>query len=604
MLSVRRFMEESLPPVSAPPPAPQTSRVLLRRLMREHVRPYWPRFALAILMMALVAASTAALAELIRPVLDDVFTNKDRSLLWQIGGLIMLTFLVKGLAGYGESVVMNTTGQRIISDIQQRLFGHVVHADLAFFQSQATGTLVSRFTHDVGLMRNLVSSTLTGLGKDVLGVIFLVAVMVRQDWVLTLVAFVAFPTAIIPIARLGKRMRRVSANTQVEMGQFTTLLEQVFMGARHVKSYAMEEYETGRAKTLIDRLQRLIAKASRVRAISSPVMETLGGVAIVGVILYGGTQVIDGSRTTGTFFSFITALLLAYEPIKRLANLNVSMQEGLAAADRVFTLIDTPPTIADAPDTPALAVTRGDVRFEGARFHYTDPAAPQLAGLDLVIPAGQKVALVGPSGAGKSTILNLIPRFYDVAAGRILIDGQNVQSVTLASLRRAIGLVSQEVSLFDDSVRANIAYGRPEASEAEIMQAARDAAAHDFITELPQGYDTVVGEFGVKLSGGQRQRLSIARAMLKNAPILLLDEATSALDTESERLVQAALDRLMQGRTVLVIAHRLSTVVDADLIYVLERGQVVERGSHSELLAKTGLYARLHALQFAEPVAL
>ncbi|WP_332308070.1 ABC transporter ATP-binding protein [Elstera litoralis] len=279
------------------------------------------------------------------------------------------------------------------------------------------------------------------------------------------------------------------------------------------------------------------------------------------------------------------------------------MQEGLAAADRVFTLIDTPPAIADAPGAPALAVTRGEVRFEGVRFHYADPEAPQLDGLNLVIPAGQKVALVGPSGAGKSTILNLIPRFYDVTAGRIQIDGQNVQSVTLASLRRSVGLVSQEVSLFDDSVRANIAYGRPEASEAEIIQAARDAAAHEFITELPQGYDTVVGEFGVKLSGGQRQRLSIARAMLKNAPILLLDEATSALDTESERLVQAALDRLMQGRTVLVIAHRLSTVVDADLIYVLERGKVVERGSHAELLARTGLYARLHALQFAEPVA-
>jgi subfamily B ATP-binding cassette protein MsbA len=603
MLSVRRFMEESLPPVSATRPPPQTSRALLLRLMREHVRPYLPRFALAVLMMMLVAGTTAALAKLIQPVLDDVFTNKDRSLLWEIGGLILFTFLVKGLASYGESVVMNTTGQRIISDIQQRLFAHVVHADLAFFHGHPTGTLVSRFTNDVGLMRNLVSSTLTGLGKDVLGVIFLVAVMVQQDWVLTLVAFVGFPTAILPIARLGKRMRKVSANTQVEMGQFTTLLEQVFMGARHVKSYAMEGYETGRAATLINRLHRLIAKASRVRAISSPVMETLGGVAIVAVIVYGGSQVIDGTRTTGTFFSFITALLLAYEPIKRLANLNVSMQEGLAAADRVFTLIDTPPAIADAPGAPALAVARGEVRFEGVRFHYADPEAPQLDGLDLVIPAGQKVALVGPSGAGKSTILNLIPRFYDVTAGRILIDGQAVQSVTLGSLRRSIGLVSQEVSLFDDSVRANIAYGRPEASEAEIIQAARDAAAHEFITELPQGYDTVVGEFGVKLSGGQRQRLSIARAMLKNAPILLLDEATSALDTESERLVQAALDRLMQGRTVLVIAHRLSTVVDADLIYVLERGKVVERGSHAELLARTGLYARLHALQFAEPVA-
>jgi subfamily B ATP-binding cassette protein MsbA len=582
-----------------PIPLDHSTLSLVRRLVAEHVRPYAGRLAMALLMMALVAGCTALLAKLIEPVLDQVFTNRDKSMLVEVALAILATFMVKGFATYSQSVTMNYVGQRIVADLQIRLFEHVLRADLAFFNNSSTGALVSHFTNDANLLRGAVSNTLTGIGKDVLTLVFLIAVMFYQDWLLALVAFGAFPTAILPILKLGKRMRRVSANTQAELGQFTTLLDQVFQGARHVKAYSMEAYETGRARTIIERLFRLVHKAGKVRSASHPIMETLGGVAIVAVIVYGGAQVIDGSRTTGTFFSFITALLLAYEPVKRLANLNSSLQEGLAAAQRVFDALDVEPMIKDAPGATPLAVSRGEVRFEGVSFGYRADI-PALRGLDLVVPAGRTAALVGPSGAGKSTILNLIPRFYDVDAGRVTIDGSDLRQATLASLRGSIGLVSQEVSLFDDTVRANIAYGRQGASDAEIVAAATAAAAHDFIMALPQGYDTLVGEFGVRVSGGQRQRLAIARAMLKDAPILLLDEATSALDTESERQVQAALKQLMQGRTTLVIAHRLSTVVDADVIYVIEAGRVAEQGTHAELLARGGSYARLYSLQFAE----
>ncbi|MEI9983331.1 MAG: ABC transporter ATP-binding protein [Aliidongia sp.] len=394
-------------------------------------------------------------------------------------------------------------------------------------------------------------------------------------------------------------MRKVSLGFQEEMGRFHTLLSQVFQGARHVKAYGMEAHETARAVEVTERVYRLVERVSRIRSASSPLMESLGGMAIAAIILYGGYQVMNGARTAGDFFSFVAALLLAYAPFKSLAGLQVNLQEGLAAAERIFEVMDIEPAIQDRPGAKPLAVSTGTIRFDAVHFHYGEHA-PALNGVDLVIPGGRKVALVGPSGAGKSTILNLIPRFYDVESGSVSIDGTDVRAATLASLRGAIGLVSQEISLFDDSVRANIAYGRPGATEAEIVAAANAAAAHDFILELPQGYDTLVGEHGVRLSGGQRQRLSIARAILKNAPILLLDEATSALDTESERLVQDALRRLAANRTSIVIAHRLSTIVDADLIYVIDQGRVAETGTHDELLARRGLYARLWDMQFSE----
>jgi subfamily B ATP-binding cassette protein MsbA len=422
--------------------------------------------------------------------------------------------------------------------------------------------------------------------------------MFYQDWVLALIAFVAFPLAIRPIVAIGRRMRRISVNTQVEMGQVTTLLNQTFQGARHVKAYGMEAYEEHRAATLFERVYQIVDRATRARARAGPMMEALGGAAIALVIFYGGHQVITGARTPGAFFSFISALLLAYQPVKSLASLNVSLQEGLAAAQRVFEILDIQPAIRDRPDAKPLRVAGGEVQFDNVRFGY-HPGAVALDGISLTVPAGSTVALVGPSGAGKSTLLNLLPRFYDLDAGRIVIDGQPIDAVTLASLRGAIALVSQEVSLFDDTVRANIAYGRFGASEAEIEAAASAAAADGFIRELPQGYDTLVGEHGVRLSGGQRQRIAIARAMLKDAPILLLDEATSALDNEAERQVQTALRSLMRGRTTLVIAHRLSTIIDADLICVMDRGRIVETGRHAQLLARRGLYARLYETQFA-----
>ena len=575
------------------------SFALVMRLVRTFMRPHTKRLALAALLMGVAAASTAARAWLMQPVLDRIFVARDGSLLWLLAGGALALAVVKGLCDYSCAVSMTKVGQRIIADVQKALFAGLMRADLAYFHAHPSGTLISRFTSDAGLLRGAAADVLAGIGKDALTVAFLVALMFYQDWVLALATFFVFPLAIHPIVGIGRRIRRVTANTQTEIGQLTTLLSQTFQGARHVKAYCMEAYEERRAAGLFDRLFSLVVRASRTRSRASPMMETLGGAAIAVVILYGGHKVISGASTPGALFSFITALLLAYQPLKSLANLNASLQTGLAAAERVFEVLDTEPAIHDMPGARPLRVAGGEIRFEGVRFSYV-PGAVALDGVSLTVPAGRTVALVGPSGAGKSTILNLIPRFFDVEEGGITIDGQDVRSVTLASLRSAIALVSQEVSLFDDTVRANIAYGRFDASPAEIEAAARAAAADEFIRELPQGYETFVGEHGVRLSGGQRQRIAIARAMLKDAPILLLDEATSALDSELERQVQAALRALMHGRTTLVIAHRLSTVQGADLICVIDRGHVAEVGRHAELLARDGLYARLHAMQFAE----
>ncbi|MDA1309443.1 MAG: lipid A export permease/ATP-binding protein MsbA [Proteobacteria bacterium] len=574
------------------------TRLLVRRLVGDHIRPHIGLLVVAVTLMAVVAATTAALAFLMETILDDVFTARDRSSLYVAAAVVMGVFVLKGLATYGQNVLVSFVGQRILADLQKRMFAHLLRADLAYFHGQSSGGLISRFINDVEKMRGTVASVLTAIGRDSLTIIFLVGVMFYQDWLLTLASFFAFPTAILPLVNIGKRIRKVSANTQQELGQFTTLLNEVFQGARHVKAYGMEAFERDRAGAVIEQIFTLVFRAARTKAAAYPIMETLGGTAIVVVICYGGWQVIEGTRSTGTFFSFVTALLLAYDPVKKLVNLNAQLQEGLAAAERVFDILDVEPTIIDSPDAKKIDAAKGDVGLENVDFSYADSKLV-LRGVSLSVEAGKTVALVGQSGAGKSTILNLIPRFFDTSAGRVTLDGVDIRDLTIASLRAQIALVSQDVTLFDDTIEANIAYGRAGASPEEIRDAARNAAADTFIEAMPEGYETTVGEHGVKLSGGQRQRIAIARAMLKDAPILLLDEATSSLDTESERVVQNALAKLMRGRTTIVIAHRLSTIQSADMIHVVDAGRIVESGRHQELLARGGIYANLHQLQFS-----
>ncbi|MGH7065513.1 MAG: ABC transporter ATP-binding protein, partial [Stellaceae bacterium] len=478
---------------------------LVWRLVRDFMRPHAARILFAFALMGIAAGSTALRAWLMQPVLDRIFVGRDASLLLAIAGAALGLALAKGVADYGQAVLMTRVGQRVIADVQKALFTRLMRADLAYFHARPTGTLVSRFTNDAAALRSAAANVLGGIGKDALTVVFLLGVMFYQDWLLALVSFFVFPLAIRPIVAIGRRMRRVSANTQAEIGQLTTLLSQTFQGARLVKAYGMEAYEEGRAAGLFERLFGLVERAARTRSRASPMMETLGGAAIAVVILYGGHQVISGARTPGAFFSFITALLLAYQPLKSLANLNASLQEGLAAAQRIFQVLDVEPTIRDLPGARPLSVAGGEIRFDQVRFGYA-PGAVALDGITLTVPAGHRVALVGASGAGKSTILNLIPRFFEVEEGGIAIDGQDIRAVSLASLRAAIALVTQEVTLFDDTVRANIAYGRFGAPAPAIEAAAQAAGADAFIRALPDGYDTQVGEHGVRLSGGQRQR--------------------------------------------------------------------------------------------------
>ena len=570
---------------------------LMGRLWRDGIRGYVGWIVLAVIFMLIAAAATSYTAYLMKPVVDDVFDQKNESRLWIVAFTVLATFLVKCIANYTQAMLMHFVGLRILSDMQNRLFSHLSRMDLAFFHNHATGTLISRFTTDIHQMKVAVSNGLTSLGKDLMSLVGLVYVMFLQDLELALITFFVFPIAVYPIVRIGKRMRKVTANTQQEIGLFLTILNQTFQGIRMIKAYGMERYEADRIADNVETIRILNMKAARIQTMARPIMEFLGGVAVFVVIIYGGLRVIEGATTTGTFFSFITALLMAYDPMKRLAGLNASIQTGLAGADRLYWLLDQEPTIRDKPHARDIERIRGEITFEKVSFSYTSNKSA-LTNISLNVPAGKKVALVGPSGAGKSTILNLIPRFYDVDTGVIRIDGQDVRDVTTTSLFQNIALVSQEITLFDDTVAANIGYGRANATREQIETAAQHAAAHDFIMELPGGYDTVVGEQGVKLSGGQRQRLAIARAMIKDAPILLLDEATSALDTESERNVQTALDTLMEGRTSLIIAHRLSTVTHADIIFVVDNGRIVEQGNHANLMALGGSYKTLYDMQF------
>ncbi|MGO1120279.1 ABC transporter ATP-binding protein [Rhodovibrionaceae bacterium A322] len=577
-----------------------TTRVLMGRLWRSYITRHRSKLVMALFCMAVVGITTGLTANYLQPVIDEIVSGSDWHQLIYLSAVVVGIFFIKGAAAFGQSVLMSFIGFRVIVDVQNDLLKKLVGADLAFYHKESPGSLIARFLNDVNLMRTAASTAIVAMGRDSVMTLALLANMLYMDWQLAALACVVFPTVIYPLIAISRRMRKISRQNQEQTGLLTTFLDEVFQGIRQVKAYSMEGYETQRGSDRFERVFQLNMRAAKVSELQRPLMETVGGIAIALVIVYGGYRIMEGGQTLGSFVSFVASLMLAYEPVKRLARLNATLQQGMAAADRVFQMIDRQDHIVSPPQARKLEISGGSVELKDVSFAYDDEAASALQNVTLSAPAGKTVALVGASGAGKSTVLNLIPRFYDVNSGEVLIDGQSVASLDLESLRGSLSLVSQEILLFDDSIRANIAYGRPDASQAEIEAAAKLAAADGFIAALPEGYDTQVGPRGSKLSGGQRQRISIARALLKDAPILLLDEATSALDTKSERQVQAALNHLMDGRTTLVIAHRLSTVVDADIIYVMENGRVVEEGNHTDLLAKEGAYARLHALQFSD----
>jgi subfamily B ATP-binding cassette protein MsbA len=573
--------------------------VKLTRRLLGYLGPYvWPRFTIAVVCMVLYSSTNGVMPYLVRSVFDDVFLNKQQWALRILPIAIVTVFLFRAAMSFSQSYLMEWIGQRIIADVRSALNAHLLRLSLSFYNRTPTGTLLSRMTNDVALMRSALTEAVASVMKDATSLLVLIVVAFYMDWVLALIAFVAFPLTVLPITRLSRRLRKFTRRGQVTLGNLATLLQETIQGNRVVKAFGMETYEIRRFDAESERLLRLYMKAARIKAFITPMMEVLASFGIAGVVWYGGASVMAGDRTPGAFMAFLTAMLLLYDPFKGLTKTNNVVQQGLAAAERIFEMLDQPSDVVDREDAHALDDFVDCIRFEQVTFHYE--AEPVLHGIDLEIRRGEAVALVGRSGAGKSTVADLIPRFYEVSGGRITIDGRDVRDLTLASLRARIAVVTQFTFLFNDTVRNNIAYGDVGTSMERIEAAARAANAHEFIRELPRGYDTVIGELGVKLSGGQRQRLAIARALLKNAPILILDEATSALDNESERLVQEAIERLMAGRTTLVIAHRLSTIRNADRIAVLERGRIVEEGAHAELLARGGEYRRLYDLQFRD----
>jgi subfamily B ATP-binding cassette protein MsbA len=563
-----------------------------------YLKPYiWPRGVLAIICMLAFSGIESSIPFVAKYVFDQVFTEKHIDALpWAIIGVFVLA-IGRGFLDFAAKYLSDWIGQRIVTDLRNALTHHMQGLDLAFFNRQRAGQIVSRVTSDVSLVRASVTDAVVSMFQDSTRLIGLTAVAVYMDWVLALCAVCLFPIAAIPLRYFSAALRQNSRRQQEAVGRLNALLHENVQGNRVVKAFGQEEYEQKRLEAADERLFQLFLRGSRIRSL--PITEILAGIAVAGIIWYGGTSVIAGTRSQGDFFSFVIALFLLYEPFKRLVKTVYTIQTGLAGADRVFELLDTPSLVVDRPGATPLGSMRQGIAFEDVTFEY-EKGNPVLRNIDLRIPVGRVVALVGMSGGGKSTLADLIPRFYDVTGGRIAIDGRDIRDLTLASLRGHIAVVTQFTFLFNDSIRANIAYGDPTKTDAEIEAAARAANAHDFIVEMPRGYDTGIGDLGVRLSGGQRQRLAIARAILKNAPILILDEATSALDTESEGLVQEALERLMANRTTLVVAHRLSTVRRADLIVVLVRGEIVESGTHEELLATGSEYRKLYELQFRD----
>jgi len=584
------------PDFTSPLHISMTNKEILIRLY-SIIRPFRIKLFVAMAAMILVAIFTGSQAYLVKDLLDKIFINKNEFHLKILPLVIIAVFLLKGVFYYIYFYILEQVGQTIIRDLRIRIFEHVHTQSLSFFSSMPTGTLISRVISDVNLMQGAVSNALVSSLRDFFQVIILLGVILYMNWKLALFSLIILPLAFISIVFFGRIFRRLSTRSQEETAKVSNILHETITGNRIVKAFGMEEYEGKRFRRQATKLFDVIIQDARFRSLQHPYMEFIGGIAIALIIWFGGNEVIKGTATPGTFFSFLTALIMAYDPVKGVSRINSTVQQGMAAASRVFALLDVKPEIADSAGAKELQPFSKTIEFKNVIFAYGDDT-PVLKNINLIIPKGEALAIVGPSGGGKTTLTNLIPRFFDIRKGQLLIDGHDVKEVTLKSLRNQIAIVTQQTILFNDTVRNNIAYGDPHRTADEITSAATAAHALDFIENLPQGFDTIIGEGGTRLSGGQRQRLSIARALLKNAPILILDEATSALDTESEREVQKALENLMKNRTTLVVAHRLSTITNADRIIVIKNGGIVEEGSHDELLALHGEYEVLHRLQY------
>ena len=570
---------------------------LYKRIL-AYAKPYFGLIALGMMLASVASAMTGVSAWLVKPVLDDIFLGKKMSMLKLLTPLIILVYLVKGCAEYAQSCVMRSVGQRIITKLRYELYEHINRMSMSFFDRIPSAVLMARITNDVNNLSTVSSRVIADFVRQVSTLVALLVVVFWRDYKLAMVSILVVPLTAVPIARIGSRLRRLSRKRQEKIGQINTLLQETFTGTKIVKAFCMEEVENKRFHKLNQRLYHLIMKSVRADEITTPLMEFIGSLGLAIVIWYGGYQVLMGETTPGTFFSFMAALLMMYKPINKLTKMNNTVQEAMASAERVFSILDAPQEIEDNKYAIEFAGLKKKIEFRNVSFQYNSNDGLILRDINLEIIKGNTVALVGMSGAGKSTLADLIPRFYDVTSGNILIDEKDIRKYTVKSLRRNIGIVTQESILFNDSVRYNIAYGRPDCSQKEIVEAASVAYAHNFIIQLPQGYDTIIGERGCRLSGGQRQRLAIARALLKDPDILILDEATSDLDTESEYYVQKALENLMRARTTLVIAHRLSTIISADKISVFDDGRIVDSGRHEELIKRGGIYRDLFEKQF------
>ena len=575
-----------------------TDFAVLKRLVAENMRLFAPQYAVALVLMAVTAAATALSAWFIKDLVNKVFLERDAATMVFICGSVFALYTAKGLATYGQEVLLSRIGNNIVARTQKRIFEAILSQDMAFFQRTESSDLVTRITYNANAASSALNLIATSLGRDLFTIVGLLVVMLSQDVILTFVALIGVPLVFAAVTRLLRQMRKLFASEVRSMASIVGAMQETIHGVRVIKAFRLEEAMRARMAESVSAVERLSNRMATVQAGTVPLIDTLGGFAVSSVIFYGGWRVIYNGATPGEFLAFIASLLMMTDPARRLARLHLSLAASAVGVGMLYELIDRVPDLRDKPDAAPLPPGPGAVRFEEVTFGY-DPAKPVLHGVSLSVPAGSITALVGLSGSGKSTLFNLLLRFWLPQQGRVLIDGHDLAAITSASLYDRIALVSQDTFLFDGTVAENILRGRPGATEAEMVEAAKSAAAHSFILTLPQGYQTRVGEFGSQLSGGQRQRIAIARAFLKNASILLLDEPTSALDAESDALIQQALARLMHGRTTLIIAHRLATVANADSILVLDQGRIAETGTHASLLAENGIYARLFQLQFA-----